>query len=140
MSEEKRLKIGVLQGSGPPPGYFWSVAVIDFVFEEAIPILTEPGYEHMAMQVRGLAAQADPTHSDTVDIKPIEDFHEIRDGGSMFEGRNVRLFFGVDKGRKVIVPLGAISKQNNGPTPTGDKVRMRRRWRNYLRGDYGYLS
>ena len=32
-----------------------------------------------------------------------------------------------------IVLLGLIQKQNNGNTPLGDKVRMRRRWRDCLK-------
>jgi hypothetical protein len=138
MAKRKKFKLGVKQGGGPPPGYQWSVSVIDFVFDEAIAALTEPGYCHMAMQVRELAAQNDPTHSDTVDVKSIESFFEIRDHGGPYGNNNVRAFFGVDKERRHLIFLGAIKKPNNGPTPQGDKITMRRRWRKYQNGDYGF--
>jgi hypothetical protein len=136
---EPRLKVGVKEGGGPPPGYQWSVGIIDFVFAEAIDVFRQSGYDHMALQIKELAMQDDPTHSVAVDIRPIETFYELRDKGRPFGGANVRLFFGVDKTRKAIVPLGAIKKQNNGKTPHGDVVVMRRRWRKYLAGDYGEI-
>jgi phage-related protein len=49
---------------------------------------------------------------------------------------NVRVFFFVHKPRSAIVVLGAIKKQNDGPTPKGDKIRMARRMRMYLNGDF----
>lgn len=52
---------------------------------------------------------------------------------------NIRVFFGVDSASRALIVLGVIKKQNNGPTPLGDKVRMRRRWRNYRAGEYGSL-
>ena len=133
------MKIGVLEGSGRAPGYQWNVAVIDFVFEETISLVGPAGYQHLAMQFRELAFQGDPTHSDTVDVRQIENFWEIRDKGGPFGGANVRCFFGVDDAMRSLVPLGTIKKQNNGQTPLGDRVRMRGRWRNYQRGDYGCL-
>lgn len=139
MAETERFKIGVAKGAGPAPGYQWSVAIIDLVYEEAVPLLTEVGYAHMSLQMRELAKQEDPTRSDLIDVQAVDDFYEIRDHGSPFGGRNVRLFFGTDKGNRVLIPLGVIVKQNNGPTPLGDKIRMGRRWRNYRRGDYGAL-
>ena len=137
--DEKNLKVGVRQGMGPEPGYEWSVGLMNFVVEEAMGILNPAGYQHMAMQVRELARQADPSHSPTVDVKPIEEFYEISDKGGVYGGANVRLFFGVDKTARVLIPLGAIKKQNNGQTPQGDKIRMRSRWRKYLAGEYGAL-
>ncbi|MEX0717448.1 MAG: hypothetical protein WD066_12715 [Planctomycetaceae bacterium] len=141
MSKQKRtLKVGVREGGGPPPGYEWNVGLIDFVCAEAVDVVGQVGYDHLAMQVRELASQPVPSHSDTVDIRPIEDFFEIRDKGGVFGGANVRLFFGIDKATRAIVPLGVIKKQNDGQTPLGTKITMRRRWRKYRSGDYGKLS
>lgn len=140
MKEQSQLNVGVKEGGGPHPGYQWNVFIIDFVFEETISLVGEDGYQHLAMQIKELAFQGDPTHSDTVDVKQIETFYEIRDKGGPFGGANVRCFFGVDNSARALIPLGTIKKQNNGMTPLGDKVRMRGRWRNYLRGDYGSVT
>lgn len=43
----------------------------------------------------------------------------------------------IDKRSAAVVVIGAISKQNNGPTPLGDMNRMKRRVRKYFSGDYG---
>ncbi|HJT33776.1 MAG TPA: hypothetical protein VJ783_17145 [Pirellulales bacterium] len=48
---KKQIKIGVRQGGGPEPGYEWNVGILDFAFEEIIRLVTEPQYEHLAMQV-----------------------------------------------------------------------------------------
>jgi hypothetical protein len=51
---------------------------------------------------------------------------------------NVRVFFGIDHDRRSVVVLGTILKKKDGPTPRGTIITMRRRWRKYLNGDYGY--
>jgi hypothetical protein len=114
--------------------------LIDFVVRDTTKLLGATGYEHLAMQMRELAACEEPTSCETVDVKAIEDFYEIRDKGSPFGGANVRLFFGVDKANRCLVPLGTIKKQNDGPTLLGDKIRMRDRWRRYRNGEYGVAS
>lgn len=65
-------------------------------------------------------------------VREIEFFYEIRDKGGVLRKLNVRVFFFVRKETRTIVVLGAIKKENNGPTPTGDRVSMRRRMRLYL--------
>lgn len=136
----KRLKVGVKQDAGPHEGYRWNVGIIDSVYGEARAFLDAAQYRHLALQVQELARQDDPTHSQTVDVRLIERFHEIRDKGGVLGRLNVRVFFGVDHDARSMIVLGAIPKQNDGPTPLGDKVRMRRRWRKYLNGDYGTFS
>lgn len=128
----KPVKVGVKQGGGPPPGYRWNVQIVDQAYNEARNFLDSEQYEHMADQVRELAQQDDPTHSGTVDVRPIEDFFEIRDKGGVLGKKNVRVFFFVYKLKRRIVVLGAIKKENDGHTPIGDKRRMLRRMRLYL--------
>ena len=58
---------------------------------------------------------------------------------------NVRVFFAIDKRKlhgvdhRAIVVLGTIKKESEGKTPEGDKIRIGRRLRKYLAGDYGPL-
>ncbi|MGL4462288.1 MAG: hypothetical protein ACRDD1_17925 [Planctomycetia bacterium] len=135
MSDEpqrKAVKVGVQKGGGPPPGYRWSIQILDRAFDEAMSILDADQYDHIARQFRELASQEDVTHSDTVDVRPIEDFHELRDKGGVLKRLNVRVFFFVHKPTGAIVVLGAIKKENDGATPIGDKVTMRRRKRLFL--------
>lgn len=139
MARKPPIKIGVWQGGGPDPGYGWTVGILQLAFDEAMNAVTEAGYRHLEHQFKDLAGHSDPTHSETVDVRPIEDFHELRDKGGPLGGANIRVFFGVDPDRRALIVLGVIKKQNNGPTPLGDKVRIRGRWRNYRRGDYGSL-
>ncbi len=137
MPDKKKIRVGVKQGDGSPP-YQRTVGILDFAYEEAMSCLEERQYDHMALQVKELARHPDPTHSDTIDVKKIEDIYEIRDKGGPLGNINVRVFFGVDKDGSMII-LGVAKKQNNGKTPQGDKTRMTRRWRKYLRGDYGRM-
>jgi hypothetical protein len=135
---KKEVKVGVQEGGGPEPGYLWTVLVLDVAFDEAHNILTDPQYEHMARQIKDLATERQPSHSQLCDVDQIEDFYELRDKGGILGPKNVRVFFGIDTRGEThnILVLGAILKQNNGPTPQGDKLRMRRRWRKYLAGEY----
>ena len=139
MTDRKSLKVGVWQGAGPEPGYFWTVAVLQIARAEAVETVGNAGYLHFAMQVKAIAREEDPTHSDEVDVRTVGDVHEIRDGGGVCGNINVRVFFGLDHHRRTIAVIGAIKKQNNGPTPQGDKITMHRRWRAYQNGEYGFL-
>ncbi len=130
------VKIGVQRGGGPPPGYRWTVLVLDIAYSEARKFLNEDQYQHMAMQVKELAREHDPTHSSLVSVDAVDDFHELRDKGGILCGLNVRVFFFLDKRISALVVLGAIKKQNDGPTPIGDRKRMARRKRKYLQGDF----
>ncbi|MDZ4821673.1 MAG: hypothetical protein SGJ20_22160 [Planctomycetota bacterium] len=137
--EKKAVKVGVQEGSGAPP-YQWTVLILDFAFDEVRRFLNDSQYQHLAMQVKELARENDPTHPLTVDVKKIEDFYEIRDKGGVLGKLNVRIFFGVDGSARSIVVLGGIKKENNGPTPEGTKIAIRRRWRKYTNGDYGIFT
>jgi hypothetical protein len=128
----KPPKTGVRIGGGPPPGYLWNVVILAQVHHEAMKFLDVDQYAHMAALVRELARQDDPTHVETVDVRPVEAFHEVRDKGGILGGLNVRVFYCLDRGSRRIVVLGAIKKENDGPTPLGDKVRMRGRMRAYF--------
>ncbi len=133
----RQLRVGVQRGGGPPPGYRWTVLILDIAYDEARKFLNEDQYQHMALQVKQLAREEDPTHSQTASVDAVEDFHELRDKGGILGGMNVRVFFFLEKQpRSNLVVLGAIKKQTDGPTPRGDKKRIARRKRKYLNGDF----
>lgn len=134
----KELKVGLMVGGGPPPGYQWNVLVLDIAFREATKQFNAEQYAHIVMQVQELAREPQPSHSQTASIDRVEDFYELRDCGGVLGSKNARAFFGIDDDRRALVFVGAIHKQNNGATPHGDKVTMRRRWRKYRNGDYGF--
>jgi phage-related protein len=119
-------------GGGPPPGYLWNADVLDCGHEEAMDFLDTEQYAHLAAQVRELATQDDPTHSETIDVRENDGFYEIRDKGGALGKINARVFFFVRKSSRKIVVLGAINKKNDGQTPIGDRRRMQRRMKIYL--------
>jgi hypothetical protein len=126
-----RVKIGERQGGGPPPGYRWNVDIFDSAVDEARAFLNEDQYDYLARQVKQIARQDDPTHSETVDVRPISEFFEIRSKGGILGKINARVFFFVHRPTRTIVVLGAINKKNDGHTPIGDRHRMERRLRLY---------
>jgi hypothetical protein len=130
-SARRRNKIGVRRGGGRPPGYEWNVEILAQVRGEARAFLNEDQYAHLSRQVRELAGHDDPTHSATIDIRPVGDLFEIRDKGGILGKINVRVFYFVSRVNRTIVILGAFPKQNDGPTPPGDLWRMERRMRQY---------
>ncbi len=125
-------KMGVRRSGGPPPGYEWNVTILSQVRDEARTFLNEDQYTHLSRQVRELAQQEDPTHSATLDIRPVGDMYELRDKGGILGKINVRVFYFVVHPARTIVILGAIHKQNDGPTPLGDRRRIERRMKIYL--------
>jgi hypothetical protein len=136
VSSKKPIKTGVRRGEGPPPGYQWSVDILESAFREAVAFLNRDQYQHLAMQVKDLATEDDPSHSLTCRVDQIEDFFELKDRGGILGKINVRVFFGLEHSQKRLVVLGCIKKETSGQTPTGDRVRMRRRWRKYRAGEF----
>jgi hypothetical protein len=137
---ERELKVGVWKGDGPAPGYLWNIAIIDFVFDEAMKFLDEAQYHHLAEQFKDLARTEYPSYSLTVSVDAVEDFYELRDKGGILRNLNVRVFYYIDKRTQTIVVVGAILKKNDGPTPQTVKVRIRRRVRDYLAGHFGQIQ
>ena len=43
----KNVKVGVKEGGGPPPGYQWSVEILDQAYEEAMGFLNPDQYDHI---------------------------------------------------------------------------------------------
>lgn len=134
---KKQIKVGINQRGGPAPGYLWSVWVLERGYKEIKAAFTEPQYDHLVMQVKDLAKEKSPSKSEILSIDKIESFYELRDKGGVLGGINARIFYGISHEDKAIIILGGIKKQNNGGTPLGDKVTMRRRWRKFENGDYG---
>ena len=137
---KKRIKVGVKEGQGPRPGHQWNAWILDIAFDEAMGFLKPEQYAHLRMQVQDLAGEESPSQSRTVSLEKMsgEDFYELRDKGGILNNLNVRVFFGIDHDRRSLVVLGTVLKKNDGPTPRGTLITMRRRWRKYLNGDYGY--
>jgi hypothetical protein len=133
---KKDVKVGVHEGGGPPPGYRWSVHVLQAAFVEANKFLCQDQYQHVAQQIKELAREDDPSHSLTQSIDAIEDFFELKDKWGILRNINLRVFFHLDSDRSILLVLGAINKKNDGPTPRGDKIRMRNRLRRYKRGEF----
>lgn len=137
VDSEKRLRIGIREGGGSPPGYQWTVVYLSKARDEATRILNKSHYLHMVDQFRALAMEGDPTHPVTASVDAIEDFFELRDKGGPLGRINLRVFFIVEKEARRMVILGVIKKENEGQTPPATKQVMRTRRRKYLQGDYG---
>ncbi|QDV56401.1 hypothetical protein [Rosistilla oblonga] len=135
--KQQQIKVGLNLEIGPPPKYQWSAWVLDVANSEIRNTFAKPAVEHLILQVQELAREPSPSSSDILRIEKVEDFFELKDKGGVLGNVNARLFFGIDKRERAIVIIGGMKKQNNGKTPAGDRVRMRRRWRNYLDGTYG---
>jgi hypothetical protein len=126
----------VWQGDGPPPGYKFTVLIADLAYREARGFLTFDQYEHAASFVKELAEEDDPTRSATQRIEAIDTYHELKDKGGILGKINLRVFFHVDQSRSALIILGAINKANEGQTPKAVRIRMRRRLRKYLNGEW----
>jgi hypothetical protein len=124
------VKVGVIAGHRGPLGkYQWNVLIFDRAYDEAKKILNSEQYAYVADQIKSLATEIDPTRSNLCSVDAIEDFHELREKHGMLGKINLRVFFFLDHERHAIVILGTIKKENNGPTPSGTRITIRRRKR-----------
>lgn len=131
----KDVKVGVVAGdSGPGISYDWNVLILDRAYDEAMKLLNPEQYTYVACQVKAMATEPDPTHSNLCSVDAIEDYHELREKHGVLGKINLRVFFFLDKTKHAMVILGVIKKENNGPTPQGTRVIMRRRKRLFCEG------
>lgn len=137
MAMRQRIKTGARIGGGPEPGYKWNVGYLTLAADES-RFLTETQYEHVVDQIRELAQADDPTHPSTVTVRQVEDFWELKEKGGPLGKINLRVFFIVDKreGKKKIVLLGVLKKENEGHIPKSKKRVISRRRKKYLEGDF----
>ena len=84
-SSPQGVKVGVKEGAGLPPGFLWNIDILDGVHGEAMSFLDEEQYTHLASQFREMAREDEPTRSQTIDIRPVEDFYELRDKGGVLK-------------------------------------------------------
>jgi hypothetical protein len=133
---DKDLKVAAWQGSGPPPGLKYHIVIADLAIREARKFLTPDQNQHVAELLKDLAGEDDPTHSVTQSVDAIDDYFELRDKGGILGKINLRVFFYLDKKQSVLLVLGAIHKGNEGQTPKAVRMRIRRRLRKYLSGEW----
>jgi hypothetical protein len=130
--EAPKGKIVLNIGGGPPPGYLWSVVVLDAARDEAMRFLNDEQYDHLALQVCEMARDANPTQCQFLDIKSISNFYELRDTGGVLGKINARVFFAILHDRRLILILGTMNKNNNDQTATYKVELMNVRLRRYL--------
>ena len=106
-------------GGGPTPGFRCNVEYYAPSRKKILSFLDYQQYAHIVGLVRELARQEDPTHTSTVDVRPVEDFHEIRDKVGVLGRINVRVFFFFYKPTRTIVVIGAIKEGEQRPYPDG---------------------
>ena len=139
MGRSKPLKTGVEEGSSDPP-FRWSIGILQLAFEEAMAVLTDGQYRHVALQFQELARQESMTRSETISIDKIDSYYELREKGGILGNINLRVFYGIDDARKCGIVLGVFHKKNDGATPVPVRHRMSLRWNRYQAGLYGFLT
>ncbi len=107
----------------------WSLAYLEVAAKEAKGILDAGQYEHVVRQFDDLAKHENPRLSDTLDLKAIEAFHELRDKGGILGRINLRVFYVVFDEKKMICVLGCYKKEDDGQVPSYIKTRIRNRLR-----------
>lgn len=132
---KKLVKVGLKEGTGPRPGYRWSVDYLSIAADEAEKFLTEVEYGHVVDHIRALAGEENPTRPKTVSVDLIGDVHELRIKGGPLQKKNVRVFFFVAPERRIVV-LGCKKKESEGSLPPAVTKLMSIRRRKFLAGDY----
>ncbi len=107
----------------------WTLAYFDAAAADGRRFLTEEQYWYVVGQLEQLGDEDDPTHPLTVDVRPIEDYHELRDKGGILGKINLRVYFWVATEHRTIVVLGSVKKEAEGKVPSHVKIRMRNRKR-----------
>ena len=107
--------------------YKWSVVVFDSAKKEIEKAFSAQEYYHLIDQVRVLATEENPLRPQLLEVRTVEDFYELRELGTI----SGRVFFNLDPKETRIVVLGGMKKKSQ-KTPLAIKIRIQRRWYQYL--------
>lgn len=107
----------------------WKLAYLDAAASDARRFLTEDQYAHVVQQFDDLAASRDPRRSETQDVRPIDDWYELREKGGLLGKINVRVYFAVLDARNLLVILACYKKEDEGQTAKHIMIKVRNRLR-----------
>ncbi len=107
----------------------WTLAYLDVAAKEGAKILDRTQYAHIVQQVELLAREAIPGRATFADVRPIEEFLELREKGGVLGKTNLRVYFAVVPERDMLLVLGCYKKEDEGQLPVHIKVRIKNRLR-----------
>jgi len=92
----------------------WALAYLDVAAKEGRKILDDDQYAHVVQQFEALATEQVPSMVAYADVKPIEDFFELRDKGGVLGQINLRVYFAIVGEQHTLVVLGCYKKEDEG--------------------------
>lgn len=107
----------------------WELGYLDAAEKDARKFLSDEQYAHAIQLFEDLAYESDPTKSQTQDVRKIDQFYELRDKGGILGKINLRVYFALFDGRKIILALCTYKKEDEGKTPPHIVTRVRNRLR-----------
>lgn len=114
-------------------GARWRLGYLEACRQEASKLLNNDQYAHVMQLFDELARSGNPRISQTIDVRPIENYYELRDKGGILGKINLRVYFAVIDGDKIILILACLKKEAEDHTPEHVKVRVRNRLRHAMR-------
>ena len=97
-------------GATPPDAGTWTAQYLTVAAAEGHSFLNDAQYAHAVELVRQLAEEVNPRLSEALDVRPIDEFYELRDKGGVLGRINLRIYFAVFDDLRRIVVLGSIRR------------------------------
>lgn len=111
------------------PKGLWQLLYYVAAEKEGRAKLDEDQYFHLVQQFELLAEYEIPQSVQFLDIRPIDEFFELREKGGLFRKINVRVYFSIFSDLKIILVLGFDKKEEEGQTALHIVNRMKGRHR-----------
>jgi len=115
-----------------PPGEqtpLWNLGYLDAAEKDARKFLSDDQYSYVVELFDQLACEQNPRLSNTQDVRPIDQFFELRDKGGILGKINLRVYFGVFDDEKLLIALGCRKKEEEHQVPSFVIAKMRNRFR-----------
>ncbi len=107
----------------------WELAYLDKADSDARKVLDGDQYAHVIGLFDLLATEQNPRVPQTVDVRPIDAFYELRDKGGILGKLNIRVYFAVFDRESLVLVLGCRKKEQEKKTPPYVITTMRNRLR-----------
>jgi len=107
----------------------WNLGYLDAAEKDARKFLNDDQYAYVVELFDQLACEQNPRLSHTQDVRPIDQFFELRDKGGILGKINLRVYFAVFDDERLLIALGCRKKEEEDQVPAFVVAKMRNRFR-----------
>jgi hypothetical protein len=115
---------------------YQTVVVLNIAAKEGADELTAGQYLHVKDQIKQLVGFGRQEFESQLRIEKFGEFWELKEKGGVLGKKNIRVYFKYHEEANEVVVLSTYKKEDDGQAPDHIRIRLKNRWKRYLKGDF----